>query len=116
MHSCFHGAEEGRQTGWTGREWFIVRQAEMQLAQDGVLVANVKMGVEAREQVYGPKGLEDAPVTKPDHPLVRYAQSFTRRFDLIAERKGVINQLREVAKASILAKYLMESGCVLGGQ
>mmetsp|Transcript_102725 Transcript_102725/g.295790 ORF Transcript_102725/g.295790 Transcript_102725/m.295790 type:complete len:589 (+) Transcript_102725:2-1768(+) len=69
------------------------------------------MGVEAREQVVGLDGrLDDAPVTRPDHPLVKYAEAFTQNFDLIAERKGVVYQLREVAKASILAKYLLESG------
>mmetsp|Transcript_55096 Transcript_55096/g.172754 ORF Transcript_55096/g.172754 Transcript_55096/m.172754 type:complete len:565 (+) Transcript_55096:1-1695(+) len=67
------------------------------------------MGVEAREQILGPNGMEDIKVTKPEHPLVKYADSFTEKFDLIAERKSVINQLRELAKASVLAKFLLDA-------
>jgi len=67
-------------------------------------------GVEAREQVEGANGLEDAQVTRQDHPLVKYAEMFTHNFDLIAERKSVVYHLRELAKASVLAKYLLESG------
>ncbi|CAK0836464.1 unnamed protein product, partial [Prorocentrum cordatum] len=55
----------------------------------------------------------DARVTRPDHPLAKYAEVFTQKFDLIAERLSVVNQLREVAKASILAKYLIDSGVQL---
>merc|ERR1712226_573892 len=68
-----------------------------------------KMGVEAREQQRGQQGLEDAKLTRPDHPLVKYAEEFTRNFDLIAERKSVIFHLRELAKASVLAKYLLDA-------
>ena len=72
--------------------------------------AQAKMGVEAREQISDRKGgMEDARITRSDHPLVRYAEAFTENFDLIAERKGVIYQLRELAKASVLAKFLMDS-------
>ena len=54
---------------------------------------------EAREQVLTKNGLEDAPVTLPHHPLKKFAEAFTRNFDLIAERKSVIFHLRELAKA-----------------
>merc|ERR1712190_635039 len=39
--------------------------------------------------------------------MVKYAEAFTRYFDLIAERKSVIYHLRELAKASVLAKFLI---------
>merc|ERR1719291_845746 len=68
------------------------------------------MGVEAREQAMSGSSLEDKPVTKADHPMVKYAEAFTRNFDLIAERKSVVYHLRELAKASVMAKYLLESG------
>jgi len=42
--------------------------------------------------------------------LVKYAEEFTNSFDLIAERKSVFYHLRELAKASVLAKYLLEAG------
>jgi len=116
MLSCFDYAKtEGFDKEWSAREWFVVRRAEMHLSEDAVLVPHLKLGVEAREQVAGPDGqLEDAPLTRPDHPLVKYAEAFTHNFDLIAERKSVVNQLREVAKASITAKFLLESGASLG--
>merc|ERR1719265_2501453 len=80
---------------WCAREWFVVRQAELQLSEDNVLIPMVKMGVEAKEQVAGPHGLEDVKVSRPDHPAVKYAEAFTRNFDLIAERASVIFNLRE---------------------
>eukprot|EP00747_Dinoflagellata_sp_TGD_P159003 gnl/TRDRNA2_/TRDRNA2_177865_c0_seq1.p1 gnl/TRDRNA2_/TRDRNA2_177865_c0~~gnl/TRDRNA2_/TRDRNA2_177865_c0_seq1.p1 ORF type:complete len:957 (+),score=184.45 gnl/TRDRNA2_/TRDRNA2_177865_c0_seq1:1256-4126(+) len=110
MKSCFDILEElGDKTDWRAREWFVVRKAEVHLSQDKILIPYVKMGVEAREQVLGAEGLEDARITSADHPLVQYAETFTRYFDLIAERKSVVYHLREVAKASTLAKYLIDA-------
>ena len=87
----------------------MVKKAEVRLAQDKTLVPFVKMGVEAREQVVTKKGLEDAAVTASTHPLKKFADAFTRNFDLIAERKSVVFHVRELAKASVLAKYLVDS-------
>jgi len=94
---------------WAGREWFVVKKAEVRLAEDKTLVPFVKMGVEAREQVVTSKGLVDKPITSKNHPLTRFAEAFTRHFDLIAERKSVIFHLRELAKASVMAKFLVDS-------
>jgi len=94
---------------WCGREWFVVRRAEIQISEDNVLIPQVKMGVEAREQVMSWNGLIDRPLTNAKNPLVKYAQEFTDNFDLIAERKSAIFHLRELAKASVLAKYLLEA-------
>jgi len=113
MKSCFDMFREdgstGHHGGWIAREWFVVRGAEMCLSDGNVLSPRVHMGVEARELVDGPGGVEDARLTSPDHPLVRYAEAFTHYFDLIAERKSVVHELREVAKACLVAKYLVES-------
>merc|ERR1719375_646447 len=110
MRSCFDFSEqEGFKGEWKAREWFTVRKAEIQLSDDSVLTPYVKMAVEAREQVLNSNGLEDAPITRPDHPMVKYAEQFTQNFDLIAERKSVIYHLRELAKASVMAKYLLDS-------
>jgi len=111
MASCRESDEAGDE--WSGREWFVVRKAEVQVSDDAVLVPDVIMGVEARAQVVGAFGLEDAKITRPDHPLVKYAEAFTKNFDLIAERKSVIFHLRELAKASVLAKYLAEARVAL---
>jgi len=98
---------------WAGREWFVVKKAEMHLASDNTLIPHVKMGVEAREQVLTKDGLEDMPVTSPGHPLMKFADAFTKNFDLIAERKSVIFHLRELAKASVMAKFIFDSGLLL---
>jgi len=110
MKSCLDFSDIDRSDEWKAREWFIVRKAEVQVSEDGILVPCVKMGVEAREQKVTTYGLEDSRITRPDHPLVKYAEEFTHNFDLIAERKSVIYHLRELAKASVLAKYLLEAG------
>jgi len=110
MMSCMDAQDFKYGGEWTAREWFVVRKAEVVMSQDGVLLPQCKMGVEAREEVLSEDGkMEDMRVTRPDHPLVKYAESFTHYFDLIAERKSVIYHLRELAKASILAKYLLSS-------
>jgi len=96
-------------SAWAGREWFVVRKAEVRLSEDKTLIPFVKMGVEAREQTVTSKGLEDKPITSKNHPLTRFADAFSRHFDLIAERKSVIFHLRELAKASVMAKYLVDA-------
>lgn len=109
MKKCSDFSDEYQNKEWSAREWFMVRKAEVHLSNDNVLIPFVKMGVEARDQVLKDGMMVDARVTKPNHPLVRYAQEFTRNFDLIAERKSVIFHLRELAKASVLAKFLVDS-------
>jgi len=117
MKSCFDFEDVTSETPdqqWNAREWFVVRKAEVQVTEDNVLIPYCKMGVEAREQIVNEKGdLEDKKVTRLDHPMVKFAEAFTENFDLIAERKSVIYHLREVAKASIMAKYLLEVGADL---
>merc|ERR1719379_1361859 len=73
----------------------------------------VKMAVEAREQQLRGDAMEDIPITRPDHPMVKYAEAFTKNFDLIAERKSVVYHLRDLAKASVLAKFLLDSNIEL---
>merc|ERR1719188_2368437 len=110
MKSSFEfSAAEGHDKEWSAREWFVVRQAEIQMSEDNVIIPHLRMGVEAREQFVTADGLEDAPLTRSDHPLVKYAEAFTHQFDLIAERKSVFSQLREVAKAALMAKFMLES-------
>lgn len=111
MRSCYDlSLDGGLDKAWSGREWIVVRKADVQLSEDGVLVPSVKMGVEAREQRTMPDGTVcDARITRAEHPLVRYAEAFTHNFDLIAERTSAIFHLRELAKASVLAKFLIEA-------
>lgn len=112
MMSVFDWSEVSsteRDRNWSGREWFVVRKAEVRMSVDQTLVPVVKMGVEAREQILTKTGLEDAAVTAATHPLKKFADAFTRNFDLVAERKSVVFHLRELAKASVMAKYLLDS-------
>lgn len=113
MKSGFDHTEIDGTYGWNAREWFLVRKAEVQISDMNMLVPMVKMGVEAREQVVNGSCLEDKPVTHSNHPMVKYAADFTHNFDLIAERKSVIFHLRELAKASVMAKFLLDSGAEL---
>lgn len=109
MKSCFDFSEaEGHETEWRAREWFVVKNAGVSVSEDNVLIPHVEMAIEAREQFNGADGIEDSPITREDHPLVKYADTFTRNFDLIAERKSAVYHLRELAKASVLAKFLVE--------
>lgn len=109
MRSCFDHAElEGQDKEWSAREWYVVRNAEVQITQNSVLVPRVNMGIEAREQIVIDDVLEDARITRPDHPMVKYAEVFSKNFDLIAERKSVVFHLRELAKAAVMAKFLLE--------
>merc|ERR1711953_871117 len=110
MKSCIEASDnEKSNKDWNAREWFVVKNAEVQLSEGNALIPQVKMGVEAREQIMGASGLEDVKRTKPDHPLVKYAEAFTHNFDLIAERKSVVYHLRELAKASVMAKFLLDT-------
>merc|ERR1719502_1711232 len=100
MKSCFDYSEIEGKHGWSAREWFVVKKCEVQITDGSMLMPQVKMAVEAREQEVKGRSLEDKPVTRPDHPMVKYAEAFTQNFDLIAERKSCIFNLRELAKAS----------------
>jgi len=117
MKSCFDISDSESRNGtaeeWSAREWFLVRKAEVHLNESNMLLPYVKMGVEAREQVVKGNSLEDKKCTRADHPMVKYAEAFTKNFDLIAERKSVIFHLRELGKASVLAKYLLDAHCEL---
>merc|ERR1719174_2775728 len=111
MKSCFDYSEMAQfEADWRAREWFMVRKAEVHISENNVLRPYVKMGVEAREQTIQGNSLADKAITRPDHPMVMYAETFTKNFDLIAERKSVIFHLRELAKTSIVAKFLLDAG------
>jgi len=114
MKSCFDfSEEEGHKTEWRAREWFVVRNAGVSLSEDNMLIPHVEMAVEAREQLNGADGIEDSAITRPTHPMVKYADAFTRNFELIAERRSAVFHLRELAKASVIAKFLVESNIQL---
>lgn len=117
MKSCFDFTEaEGVDKEWFARAWFVVNDAEVFMTEDGILIPRIEMGVEAREQEKKEGAVTDAPVTRPDHPMVKFAELFTHNFDLVAERKSVVHHLREAAKASIVAKFLLEAQVELNNE
>eukprot|EP00397_Hematodinium_sp_SG-2012_P006756 GEMP01006792.1.p1 GENE.GEMP01006792.1~~GEMP01006792.1.p1 ORF type:complete len:483 (+),score=80.92 GEMP01006792.1:388-1836(+) len=93
-----------------GREWFVVREATVDVTQDGFLIPRVKMGVECREIVDSPDGIKDAPYTDANSRFVKHAKKVTEHFYEIAQHIPVIAELLEVAKATVLARYLVRKG------
>eukprot|EP00971_Amphidinium_carterae_P169387 3356168-Amphidinium_carterae.1 len=51
MRSALDHASEQDSRQWLAREWFVLRNAEVNISEDGVLVPEVEMGVDAREMV-----------------------------------------------------------------
>lgn len=92
------------------RQWFTVRSAGVTVSSDGVLVPFVSMGVEARRLTTGPDGYTDAPYTDPDDPWARQAAAVTARFGEVVAQLPVAKELLEVARATVLAVYLLGRG------
>merc|ERR1719163_1229600 len=68
MKSCWD--YKWNEEGWRGREWFVVRDANVTLSENNILIPYVRMGVEARSQEANANNqLVDAPVTSKGHPL-----------------------------------------------
>jgi hypothetical protein len=102
------------------RQWFVVRKAAVTVAADGTLVPFCDMGVESRCLVPSPKGYTDAPYTDPKEPMERLSQAITERFPQVARKLPAVAELVAVAKAIVVARYLLQSGChydrtVVGG-
>ena len=69
--------ESEEMCNWSAREWFMVRKAEVQMSESNMLIPMARMGVEAREQTVKGNSLLDVPMTRPDHPMVKYAEACT---------------------------------------
>jgi hypothetical protein len=93
------------------RQWFVVRRAGITVAADGALVPFCEMGVEARRLVPSATGYTDAAHTDPREPMVQMARAVTERFADVARRLPVVNELLELTKAIVIARYLLECGC-----
>mmetsp|Transcript_2490 Transcript_2490/g.5448 ORF Transcript_2490/g.5448 Transcript_2490/m.5448 type:complete len:528 (+) Transcript_2490:80-1663(+) len=111
LQSCMDQLPPGSDWQWHGRVWFVVKHAEVIKHANGLIVPEVKLGVETREQKVLANGqlVDSEDPLDPSHPLSRYATAFTECFDLIAERRSVFFQLRELARASVMAKYLLSA-------
>jgi len=115
MMSIFELMEQSGSTEpLQSRQWFVISNSGVRRTADGVVCPFVDMGVSARRIEQGPDGkYRDAPMTKNTDASVQYAQSFTRNFGAIADAIPEIGELREVGRAMVLARYLLEQGASL---
>lgn len=102
------------------RQWFVVRKAAVTVAADGTLVPHCQMGVESRRLVPSPKGYVDAPYTDPGDPMVLVSKAISDKFSHVAREIPAVAELMAVAKAFIVARFLLQNGCrydksVVGG-
>jgi hypothetical protein len=93
------------------RQWFVLKDASVVVSADGALLPRCKMGVEARRLVPSDKGFVDAPHTDPKEPMVQVANAITERFDEVAVHIPCVGELVAVAKAMVVARFLLERGC-----
>lgn len=56
----------------------------------------------------GKDGYEDAVLQDPNDPAQQHAANFTKNFDKIAEGVPVVHELRECAKAMVMATWLVD--------
>mmetsp|Transcript_11154 Transcript_11154/g.25333 ORF Transcript_11154/g.25333 Transcript_11154/m.25333 type:complete len:668 (-) Transcript_11154:37-2040(-) len=92
------------------RQWFVIRKGWVTVSRDGAIVPHCEMGVEARRLVPGSKGYEDAAYTDPSEPMVRMAAAISEGFTWVAEQLPVVGELLSLAKALVLARFLLETG------
>lgn len=93
------------------RQWFVIRRAGVTVAADGVLVPFCELGVESRRLVQSETGYRDAVDTDPTDSMCVWAQYVSARFAQVAGEVPVIGELVSLAKATTLARYLLERGC-----
>lgn len=99
--------------GQCARQWFVVRRAGVTVSSDGVLMPYCDMRVDARRLVPSEKGYVDAEQTDPNEPLVRMAKAISDNFLDVAAQMPAVMELVRVARATVLARYLLENGCRL---
>mmetsp|Transcript_160925 Transcript_160925/g.516478 ORF Transcript_160925/g.516478 Transcript_160925/m.516478 type:complete len:644 (-) Transcript_160925:143-2074(-) len=115
--SVFDGESSGgrspRSEPAAARQWFTMRRVGITVTADGALVPHVELGVEARRLTHGPTGYIDAPFTDPNDPTARQAAAVTARFPEVVAQLPVAAQLMQLARATVLAVYLLGRGCKL---
>tara|TARA_A100001015_G_C14970119_1_gene704734 strand:- start:1130 stop:1741 length:612 start_codon:yes stop_codon:yes gene_type:complete len=90
------------------RQWFVIKKSNIHVSKDNVVYAKVVMGVDARRLTMGKDGYEDAVLQDPNDPAQQHAANFTKNFDKIAEGVPVVHELRECAKAMVMATWLVD--------
>jgi len=93
------------------RQWFTMRRAGVTVAADGAIVPTVSLGVEARRLVPSKTGFVDSEYTDQKDPMVRQAAAVTEHFDRVAEELPIVGELLHLARAVLVARFLLERGC-----
>jgi len=99
------------QEGRAARQWFVIRRAGVTIAADGALVPYCELGVEARQLVPSERGFVDAEQTDPRDSMVRMAKAISDHFTEVAQQLPAVAELVQLARATVLARCLLESGC-----
>jgi len=113
LRSTFSELENNLKSGKDSacRQWFTIRRAIVIISADGAVVPKVEMKVETRRLVKGKKGMEDAPYTSPDDPMVKQSALVSARFNEVAAHLPVVGELHAMARAMVAARFLLEHGC-----
>jgi len=98
------------------RQWFVIRDSDVTVAADGALIPYCQMGVDCRRLVPSAKGYVDADYTDPREPSVQIAAAVSKHFAEVASQVAVVNELMAVAKATIVARFLLERGCHMNSE
>mmetsp|Transcript_55092 Transcript_55092/g.172733 ORF Transcript_55092/g.172733 Transcript_55092/m.172733 type:complete len:568 (+) Transcript_55092:77-1780(+) len=104
-------SQQEERGGRAARQWFVVRRAGVTVAQDGALVPHCELGVDARQLVPSERGYVDAARTDERDSMVRMAKAISEHFAEVAAALPAVAELVHLARATVLARYLLESGC-----
>ena len=90
------------------RQWVVVKEVVLKGAPHAFVFERVNMGVNARRQEISSAG-ELVDVDADDPISKAFAQQMTDNFDRVAESVPSFYQIRELAKAVALAKWLVKN-------
>jgi len=97
--------------GHAARQWFVIRRAGVTIARDGALVPHCELGVDARQLMPSERGYVDAAHTDERDCMVRMAKAISEHFMEVAAALPAVAELVHVARATVLARCLLEGGC-----
>lgn len=91
------------------RQWILPDKVTLKRVDGAIEFDTVKMRVEAKKQEIGPDGqLRDA---ESDEPLAKcFAGIMTDLYDELADQEPAFAEVRELARAMAIAKWLKEEG------
>lgn len=94
------------QERWS-RFWIVSDKMVLRRGGDCIYFDTAKMRVKTMRMVPTPSGLKDVP-SKDDPVANAFAENFTQNYDEIAKESPVFEEVKRLAKAVALAKWLKE--------